>query len=76
MVLFWNKRSKGVPHWSIGVEVNYDCGMTLYAPNENEKAGVQKEQGCGTICGHKCGKNIANPTYQCDSLNFGGWKQC
>jgi len=54
------------------VEVNYDCGMTLYAPNENEKAGVQKEQGCGTICGHKCGKNIANPTYQCDSLNFGG----
>jgi len=54
------------------VEVNYDCGMTLYAPNEDEEVGVQKKQGCGMTCGHKCGKNITNPTYQCDSPNFGG----
>jgi hypothetical protein len=27
-------------------------------------------------CGRKCEKDIVNSTHQCDSLDFGGWKQC
>jgi hypothetical protein len=39
---------------------------------EMKKRGVHKEQGCGTICGSKCGKGTHDPTHQCDLVNFGG----
>jgi len=42
LVLFLNKRSQGVSHWLVGVELNYDGGMALYAPSWNEEAKVYK----------------------------------
>jgi hypothetical protein len=56
----------------VGVEVNYDYGMTLYAPSGDKEVKVHKEQGCGMTCGRKCEKDIVNSTHQCDSLDFGG----
>ncbi len=56
----------------VSVEVNYEYGTTLHASNGDEEVGVHKEQGCGTICGSKCGKGIHDPTHQCDLVNFGG----
>ncbi len=54
-------------HWLVGVKANYNYGMTLlYALSGNEEVEVHKEQDCGTTCGHKCGKNIVNPTHWCD----------
>jgi hypothetical protein len=65
-----------VSHCLVGVEANYDYGMTLYAPSGDEEAKVHKEQGCGMTCGCKCEEDIVNSTHRCDSLDFGGWKQC
>jgi len=56
----------------VGVEANYDYGMTLYAPSGDEEAKVHKEQGCGMTCGCKCEEDIVNSTHRCDSLDFGG----
>jgi hypothetical protein len=36
------------------VKPNYNYGMTLYAPSQNEKAKVHKKQGHGMTCGGKC----------------------
>jgi hypothetical protein len=58
-----------VSHWLVGVEVNYNCGTTLYASGRDEKVGVYKEQGRGTIYGSKCGEGIHDPTHRCDSTN-------
>jgi hypothetical protein len=47
----------------VGVEANYNCGTTLYASSKDEKVGVHKEQGCGTIYGSKFGESIHDPTH-------------
>jgi len=63
-------------HWLVGVEVNYDWGTTLHAPSIDEEARVHKNKVVGMTCGHKCGEGIVDPTCQCDSPTFGGWRQC
>jgi hypothetical protein len=57
-----DKRSQGSLYLLVDVEVNYNCGMALYAPNKNEETMVHKKQGCGTTCGSKFGQGIVDPT--------------
>ncbi len=68
-----DKRSQGSLYLLVDVEVNYNCGMALYAPNKNEETMVHKKQGCGTTCGSKFGQGIVDPTQWCDSTYF--WNQ-
>jgi hypothetical protein len=51
----------------VGVEINYNCGTTLYAQSKNEEVGVCKKQGSGTTYHGKGGKGIVDPTHQCGS---------
>jgi len=39
----------GALHWLVNVEVNHNCGMTLYAPSWDEETKVHKKQGHGII---------------------------
>jgi hypothetical protein len=41
-------------HQLVNVEANHNCGMTLYAPSQDEEARIRKKQGHGMTCGSKC----------------------
>jgi len=43
-----------VPHQVVSVEVDHNCGTTLYVLSQDEDAKLHKKQDHGMTCGGKC----------------------